>query len=335
MNFNIDLPKKLNKINYFVKEENGCKLYSYNTQNNDVYIIASYPEMEIEKDFAITDSTLLAISKLQPGVDVKLNEKSIVAVSKKGRYTGKYIDPSFIQPNMNYEHNYPVDLDILNKAANFSSATDKKPVLTGVNINTNGDITATDGFKVYFCKGENGNEKNANSITISSNLIKVAYSIFDNKLLFIEYNKNTVAFTFENVKVIGRLLEGNYPSLANIFSMLDSAEKQKINKEEILECLDFTKMTGANSKLKDLGLYAILQENKFLGKSDETFEKEITYHGGEIIFDANYLELVLKSFKTNNVEIATRESGKGSLACFTEENNVKEKVVLLGIAKEI
>ena len=81
MNFNIDLPKKLNKINYFVKEENGCELYSYNPQNNDVYIIASYPEMEIEKDFAITDSTLLAIAKLQPGVDVKLNEKSIVATS--------------------------------------------------------------------------------------------------------------------------------------------------------------------------------------------------------------------------------------------------------------
>lgn len=334
MRFNIELPKKLNKVNYFVKEESGCKLYSYNAQTNDVYIIASYPEMEIEKNFAITDSTLLAISKLQPDVEVKLNDKSIIAVSKKGRYTGKYIDPNFACPNMNYENNFPVDLDILNKAANFSSTNEKKPILTGVNINSRGDVVATDSFKVYLYKGENENNDNS-SITISSNLIKVANSIFDNKLLFINYNRNSVAFNFENITVVGRLLEGTYPSLVSIFKMLENTEKQKLNKEEILECLDFTKMTGANSKLKDTGLYAVLQNNKFIGKSDESFEKEIVYNGSEIIFDAGYLELVLKSFKTNNIEIATKDIGKGSAACFTEENNLKEKVVLLGIAKEI
>jgi len=334
MRFNIELPKKLNKVNYFVKEESGCKLYSYNPQSSDIYIIVDYPGVEIEKDFAITDSTLQAIVKLQPDVEVKLNDKSIVAVSKKGRYTGKYIDPNFMQPNMNYENNYPVDLDILNKAANFSAVNEKKPILTGVNINSKGDVISTDSFKVYFYKGENESNDN-NSITISANLIRVANSIFDNKLLFINYNKNSVAFNFENIMVVGKLLDGNFPSLANLFKALENIEKKKLDRDEILECLDFTKMTGANSKLKDTGLYAILQKNKYIGKSDETFEKEINYNGDEIIFDANYLELVLKSFKTNNVEIATRDNGKGSFASFTEENNSKEKIVLLGIVKEV
>lgn len=333
MRFNIELPKKINKINYFEKNEEGCTLVSHNGANSDIYIIVNYP-MDIEKSFAITDSTLQAIVKLQPDVEIKLNEKSIVASSKKGKYTGKYVENTFATPNMNYENSFPVDLDILSKAANYCSTNEKKPILTGVNVNTNGDVMATDSFKVYFNKGENASDKEE-SITIDSSLIKVANSIFDNKLLFIQYNSNTVAFSFENVIVVGRLLEGKFPSLAGIFKMLESEAKQKINKDEILECLEFTKMTGANSKNKDLGVYAILQENKFLGKSDEYFEKEIDYNGDEIIFDANYLELVLKSFKTNNVEIATKDNGKGSLACFTEENNDKEKIILLGIAKEI
>ena len=333
MRFNIELPKKINKINYFEKNEEGCTLISHNGANSDIYIIVNYG-LDIEKSFAITDSTLQAIIKLQPDVEVKLNEKSIVATSKKGKYTGKYVDMNFAAPNMNYENSYPVDLDVLNKAANFSAVNDKKPVLTGVNINTCGDVVATDSFKVYFYKGDN-ESSDTNSITISASLIKVANSIFDNKLLFINYNKNSVAFNYENITVVGRLLEGNYPSLANIFKMLENATKQNLSKEEILECLEFTKMTGANSKLKDTGLYAILQENKFIGKSDEYFEKEIKYNGSEIIFDAGYLELVLKSFKSNNIEIATKDIGKGSAACFTEENNLKEKVVLLGIAKEI
>lgn len=82
MRFNIELPKKLNKINYFEKNEEGCTLVSHNGANSDVYIIVSYP-MDIEKSFAITDSTLQAIVKLQPDVEVKLNEKSIVATSKR------------------------------------------------------------------------------------------------------------------------------------------------------------------------------------------------------------------------------------------------------------
>ena len=325
MRFNIELPKKLNKINYFEKNEEGCTLVSHNGVNSDVYIIVSYP-MDIEKSFAITDSTLQAIVKLQPDVEVKLNEKSIVATSKKGRYTGKYINNDFAKPNTNYENNCEVDLDILSKASNFASSSEKKPILMGVNVDANSNMIATDGFKIFEYRSNASNNLEG-SITIDANLIKIASGIFS--------NKNTVAFVDGNVMVVGRLLEGKFPSLANIFKMIENEGKHPLNKNEILECLDFTKIAGANVKVKDIGIYAILQENKFIGKSDETFEKEITYHGGEIIFDANYLELVLKSFKTNNVEIATRESGKGSLACFTEENNVKEKVVLLGIAKEI
>lgn len=333
MRFNIELPKKLNKINYFEKNEEGCTLVSHNGANSDVYIIVSYP-MDIEKSFAITDSTLQAIVKLQPDVEVKLNEKSIVATSKKGRYTGKYINNDFAKPNTNYENNCEVDLDILSKASNFASSSEKKPILMGVNVDANSNIIATDGFKIFEYKGSESNEQDG-TITIDANLIKVANGIFNNKNIRLEYNKNTVAFVDDNMMVVGRLLEGKFPSLANIFKMIENEEKHYLDKNEILECLDFTKIAGANVKVKDIGIYAILQENKFIGKSDEYFEKEIVYNGDEIIFDASYLELVLKTFKNDNIYIATKNSGKGTLACFNEEGNESEKIILLGVAKEI
>lgn len=333
MIFNIELPNKLNKINYFMKTENGCRLCSHNGATTEIFIIVDY-DLEIEKDFVISDSTLLAISKLQPDVELKLNDKSIVAVSKKGRYTGKYLTIENINPNIDYKNHCEVNLDVLNKAANYTSTNEKKPILMGVNVSSNSTVVATDGFKVYQYKGNANNEMEGN-ITISSNLIKMAYSIFENKNIVVEYNKNTIAFKDNNIMVVGRLLDGNYPSLLGIFGMIENEEKKPLDKNEILECLDFTKMTSSNSKMKDLGLYAMFQKNKFIGKSDETFEKEITYDGAEIVFDANYLELVLKTFKGDNIEMATKDNGKGSLACFSEENNQFERIVLLGVAKEV
>lgn len=333
MNFNIVLPNKLNKINYFMKTENGCRLCSHNGVATEVYIIVDY-DLEIDKDFTITDSTLLAISKLQPDVELKLNEKSIVAVSKKGRYTGKYLNNEHISPNVDYKNHCEVDLEYLNKASNYTSTNEKKPILMGVNVSADSTIMATDGFKIYQYKGNATNQMEG-TITINSNLVKMAYSIFNNKNIIVEYNKNTISFKDGNIMVVGRLLEGNFPNLAPIFNMIENEEKKPLDKDEILECLEFTKMTGSNSKMKDLGCYAMLQRDKFIGKSDETFEKEICYEGGDIVFDANFLELVLKTFKGSNIYISTKDNGKGTLACFNEEGNDLERVVLLGVAKEV
>ena len=158
MIFNIELPKKLNKFNYFKKEEKGCTLYSYDgTLGNSFYIIATYPELEIEKDFTVVDSTLNAIIRLGNETEVKLNDKSIVATSKNGKYTGKNVESNFGMPTMNYNNSYGIDLNILVKASMFASTNEKKPILTGVYVDSNGDVISTDSFKVY--KYESGKEK--------------------------------------------------------------------------------------------------------------------------------------------------------------------------------
>lgn len=329
MNFNIELPKKLNKINYFKKEEMGCTLYSYNdTVGNNPYIIVDLPDFEIEKDFCINDSTLLAIAKLQPNVELKFNEKGFIAKSSKGKYTAKYIQSNLIDVNMNYDNEIKADLSILNRAVAFVSNNDKKPILTGVNIN-GGVVTATDSFKVYRNVATIENENAVNQITIESDLIKMVSSIFNENIVDTYYNNNTICFKENNVRVVGRLLEGKYPSLDAILSQFTD-EKHELNRNDILETIEFTKIAGANLKES---CYISFENNKIIGMGADTFEKEINYNGGEIILEVGNLETALKSFKSDVIYFVCKNSGRGSMVCITG-NEENEKIVLLGIVKE-
>ena len=335
MIFNIELPKKLNKINYFKKEEKGCRLYSYNGNiGNNYYIIADYPELEIEKDFTVVDSTLNAIIKLGNETEVKLNDKTIVAVSKNGKYTGKYVESNFAMPLMNYNNSCGIDLNILVKATQFASSNEKKPILTGVYVDENSNVVATDSFKVYkYDGGKDEVKENAESIVISAPLIKLADSIFEDKLLFVSYNKNSFCIKDNNLMLVGNLLDGKYPNVNAIFQQIKQ-EPCVINKKELLEAIDFTKITGANVDIKKTPLYAILSENKFVGQSDEKFEKEINYKGESVIFDALFLETVLKTFDSNDIKMSTLKKERGSMSKFTSDNDLKEEIVLLGIVRE-
>lgn len=333
MIFNIELPKKINKFNYFKKnEEGGCTLYSFNGGvGNTQFIIAKYSELEIENDFAVVDSTLNAIVKLNPNVEVKLNEKSIVATSQKGKYIGKYINEECPTPYMEYNKTLPIDLEVLVKASQFVSNNEKKPILTGVNVNENGVVIATDSFKIYRYNNDNGVE-NPTSITIPAKLIMLADSLFTNKLLFLKYNKNSFCISDNNISLVGQLLDGNYPVVAGIFNKLNQ-EPCTINKNELLEAIDFTKITGANVDTKKVPIYVTLSKNHFIGKSDEMFEKDISYNGDEVVFDALFFETVLKSFNEDEINIATLKRERGSMSKFFG-NNANEQIVLLGIAKE-
>lgn len=329
MFFNVELPKKLNKINYFKKEEKGCTLYSYSDElGNNPYIIVDLTDFEIEKDFCINDSTLLAIAKLQPNVELKFNEKGFIAKSSKGKYTAKYIQANLINVNMNYDNEIKVDLSILNRAVAFVSNNDKKPILTGVNIN-GGVVTATDSFKVYRNVATIENENTTNQITIESDLIKVVSSIFSNNIVDTYYNNNTICFKENNVRVVGRLLEGKYPSLDAILSQFTD-EKHELNRNDILETIEFTKIAGANLKES---CYISFENNKIIGMGADTFEKEINYNGGEIILEVGNLETALKSFKSDVIYFVCKKSGRGSMVCITG-NEENEKIVLLGIVKE-
>lgn len=329
MFFNVELPKKLNKINYFKKEEKGCTLYSYSDElGNNPYIIVDLTDFEIEKDFCINDSTLLAIAKLQPNVELKFNEKGFIAKSGKGKYTAKYIQSNLINVNMNYDNQIKADLSILNRAVAFVSNNDKKPILTGVNIN-GGIVTATDSFKVYRNVATIENENAVNQITIESELIKLVSSIFSENIVDTYYNNNTICFKENNIRVVGRLLEGKYPSLDAILSQFTD-EKHELNRNDILETIEFTKIAGANLKES---CYISFENNKIIGMGADTFEKEINYNGGEIILEVGNLETALKSFKSDVIYFVCKKSGRGSMVCITG-NEENEKIVLLGIVKE-
>ena len=329
MLFNIELPKKLNKFNYFKKEEKGCKLYSYNGINgNDIYIISEYPDLEISKDFCIVNTTLEAIMKLQPNVEITLNEKSIVAKSGKGKFSGKYVESNLIVPFMDFANTCNVNLEKLVKATNFVSTNEKKPILTGVNLNQNGVIIATDSFKLYKYEDVERTELlNPTNITIASSFIKLADSLFDNKNLIAKYSNTSISIQEDNLMLVGNLLDGNYPNVKKIFESLNG-DKISLDRKDLLEAIEITKAAGIEYIGKEKVVYATLSEGKFTGVGTDTFEKEIKYNGKTITVNAIYLEIALKSFETDEIDILVKDA---TLSCLTAKDRNDEQIILLGI----
>lgn len=330
MLFNIELPKKLNKYNYFKKVEQGSRLYSYNGNlGTDNYIICDYPDLEIEKDFCVMNTTLETILKLQPNVDVAFNSDMVIAKSSKGKFSAKYVESVLSVPMLKFENSCGIDLEKLMVATNFASTNEKKPILTGVNLDDNGVIVATDSFKLYKYENENITQPSQSNITISANFIKMADSLFTNKLLFASYNKNIVCIKENNLMLVGNLLDGVYPNISSIFNKVND-EIKVLNKQELLEAIDIAKISGNAVVGKEKLFYATLDKNKFICSGNEKFEKDINYDGNIITLNANYLELALKTFTSDNVNI---QVAPGGLSCLSAENSNTEKIILLGIKK--
>ena len=82
MNINVEkLPKKLNEFNYFKKEENSCRMFSYGIKSA-LIIVVDFNELEIENDFCVDSKSLEMVRLLYP-CNVKIVDKRFIGESKK------------------------------------------------------------------------------------------------------------------------------------------------------------------------------------------------------------------------------------------------------------
>ena len=164
------LPKKLNEINYFKKVRGGCEVYSFAsnpTQRNEVIIISLNDS--IENDFCIDSKAINMARTLNP-CDITITDKNFIIKSQngKGQFTSRLLCDDLFDLSSTFENEVVVDFDKLLKASSYVSKNEKKPVLTGVRLDNNGNVYATDSFKAYFY---NPNPLNKSGITLPKHLI--------------------------------------------------------------------------------------------------------------------------------------------------------------------
>jgi len=297
MEINIDLlPKKFNEINYFKKTETGCEIYSYSKDiaNRKDVIIVELDGFEIKQDFCVNNKALEMVKALSPA-DISITDKSFIIKGKKGRFTSKLITDNFFNMNIDDDNiSVNVNIDILTKASLYVCKTDKKPILTGVRLDSNGNIYATDSFIAYlYSNGEFTTDGITLPVPFINNIKELNGE--DDSNIEIIYKKNIAMFQKNNIKIITKLLDGSYPNMAGIFSNKNNAVDIKINDEEILESLNIAANVGLNN---DKRIVVLLTQNHLEVRGDNNYTSEIEFENNDEFktnVDLNYLR---QGFKT-------------------------------------
>ncbi len=256
------LPKKLNEVNYFKKEEQGATLYSFEQTSKEV-IVVSFKEMEIQEDFCVNANALEMVGILSP-CEIEIKDDNFVIKSKKGIYKSALLDSPLITLNQNYTNEITVDLDRLKIASKFcdTKATNTKISLKGVCVDSNGNIYASDAYIAYrYLNPDPKENDNASQIVIPSSLIDFIYKTMrniENKLVTIKYNQRNCLVDFGDTKIISALIDSAFPDLNRTFSKyvdgyvleLDTKDfKDKISIAEKVGKIEESQIVLSNDKM--------------------------------------------------------------------------------------
>lgn len=278
----MNLPNKVNEINYFKKEDKGCTLYSYSNKNT-ITIVAELPDFDIPHDFFVDDKAINMLNLLAPIKSIDIDNVCMSIKGAKGKYKARFIEGNVIAPNMNLENSITVDVERLKIASKFVSTNDTRPVLTGVNIKSDNSIYATDSYMAYrYISKQTVSEENANvEIVIHKSFIDYISSLYNDKVQ-IFFNENTCMVKKDNISYVSRLLEGKYPDINRIYNGVKKLNKivydvkdlnEKLN---IASILDFSsKYCVVNFKNNTMNVKA---ENPYDAEIDVTYEKDYEYN---------------------------------------------------------
>ena len=268
------LPKKLNETNFFKKNENGgCTLYSYSPRKN-ITIICELENFEIENDFTVNEKVIDMIRILSPITSLNITDKQITIKSTKGNYKARLLENTYMIPAFEFKDKITIDINRLKIASCFASTTGKT-ILTGVNINSNGDIFASDSFIAYRYLAnldlpENAYEK---SITIPNEFIGFVAKEFNETVdIYFSSNRTTCMICDKNIKYVSRLLDGIFPNVNKVYQNNVGGENLVFDLEEFKQKFNIAKEVG-----KGFENYILLtfEDGKLIAKGNNEYEVEL------------------------------------------------------------
>tara|TARA_B100000287_G_scaffold245591_1_gene230963 strand:- start:4914 stop:6044 length:1131 start_codon:yes stop_codon:yes gene_type:complete len=237
-----------------------------------------------------------------------------------------------------------IDSDILNSAISntiFSTSTDElRPAMTGVFFklaSAGCTFVSTDGHRLvkYIRTDIKGDEVDHDMILPrkSLNLLKSILPSDNSCEIKMEFNASNAYFSFENVKMVCRLIDERYPDYDNVIPS-DNSNTVKITKSEILGSLKrisiYANKTTNQVRFKISGS-EILISAEDLDFSNEANERISCEHDGddiEIGFNAKFLIEMLSNIESDKVILKLSEPNRAGLL-IPEDINDNEEITML------
>ena len=303
----LDTSKIYNKTSLDINYFNGNIIYHYSKDGSQVVI--SHLENSISDEPFSIDSNGYNIIKNQKECDLFFDNNSKMLFVKVGRKTIKVPTFDNILPSFNLDdlQKLKVKVKPLKKALTYTSNNESRPILTAVNISSNGNIKASDSMIIYkYIASEDLNE--TTSINVCSKFINLIDSKADE--LELTFNNSLVLVSIDNIDYIGKLIAGSYPKLDNAIKIIDTAPITFTYQVEDLKTIinyglssigkDITSKSTiihfTKDKIETLGLFESIDDLKADTNGDYDFYCE-----------AKSLQVILNSIETDDITILYSE----------------------------
>lgn len=247
-------------------------------------------------------------------------------------------------PGVNDGYSSDINSEILNSAISntiFSTSTDElRPAMTGVFFklaSTRCTFVSTDGHRLvkYIRTDIKGDEVDHDMILPrkSLNLLKSILPTDKSSDIKLDFNASNAYFSFENIKMVCRLIDERYPDYDNVIPS-DNSNSVTITKSELLGSLKrisiYANKTTNQVRFKISGS-EILISAEDLDFSNEANERISCEHDGddiEIGFNAKFLIEMLSNIESEKVILKLSEPNRAGLL-IPEDINDNEDITML------
>lgn len=258
-----------------------------------------------------------------------IEDKILFIKADRGEYKLNIMD-ALDYPNIDFissENNISINADIIKtivKETVFATSTsEKKPLLTGVNLKLLENkliCTATDSYrlsqKVIYLE----NSYDSFNLTIPNKSLNELAKILEdsNENIDLIFSTNKLLTKYKNVLFQTRLLEGNYPDTSRLIPA-DFPIIVKFNKDELLDAVKRVSLLSPRDKEKDKEItYSIIKlaikkdktveissTNSMIGDAlEEIIPTDDTISNPIVIgFSSRYLIEALRSFTSTEISI--------------------------------
>ena len=247
-------------------------------------------------------------------------------------------------PSISDGYSSKINSDVLSSAISntiFSTSTDElRPAMTGVFFklaSAGCTFVSTDGHRLvkYIRTDIKGDEVDHDMILPrkSLNLLKSILPSDSSSVIKLEFNASNAYFSFENIKMVCRLIDERYPDYDNVIPS-DNSNNVIISKPEILGSLKrisiYANKTTNQVRFKISGS-EILISAEDLDFSNEANERISCDHDGddiEIGFNAKFLIEMLSNIESDKVILKLSEPNRAGLL-IPEDINDNEDITML------
>lgn len=247
-------------------------------------------------------------------------------------------------PGVNDGYSSDINSEILNSAISntiFSTSTDElRPAMTGVFFklaSTECTFVSTDGHRLvkYIRTDIKGDEVDHDMILPrkSLNLLKSILPTDKSSDIKLDFNASNAYFSFENIKMVCRLIDERYPDYDNVIPS-DNSNTVTITKSELLGSLKrisiYANKTTNQVRFKISGSEILIsaEDLDFSNEANERISCEHDADDVEIGFNAKFLIEMLSNIESEKVILKLSEPNRAGLL-IPEDINDNEDITML------